>query len=278
LVLMAFPVDFFFFFSRSSISKNMMWQTVWVRLTSRRSLKVKNMQKRRNQLCSVKTKSKGIVSKTPRINGKQVQVLIKLSNNHEYDLLNYKVHGCILHASIARDCAECVPLPRNVQCCVSFVDDTFLWSSQTLVSTCWLLHALMMGYTLNCSILQWGSCYWGAGAKPIFKFSRGQWQPSTGGGGKLLYLFLKTLAKYTWCTMPSRGAGSGRRRWPLLPLGLTLLRCVTSIMTQSWEYVPMSPRESRSYTRSCRAGGPGGNNRRNEAHERKGGRKPKKPV
>jgi hypothetical protein len=32
--------------------------------------------------------------------GKQVQVLIKLSNNKEYDLINYKFHECILHASI----------------------------------------------------------------------------------------------------------------------------------------------------------------------------------
>jgi hypothetical protein len=33
-------------------------------------------------------------------NVKQVQVLIKISNNKEYDLVNYKVYGCILHASI----------------------------------------------------------------------------------------------------------------------------------------------------------------------------------
>jgi hypothetical protein len=33
------------------------------------------------------------------ISGKQVQVLIKLSNNLECDLINYKVHGCILQAS-----------------------------------------------------------------------------------------------------------------------------------------------------------------------------------
>jgi hypothetical protein len=37
------------------------------------------------------------------MNGKQVLVLIKLSNNKEYDLINYKVHGCILHASHGHD-------------------------------------------------------------------------------------------------------------------------------------------------------------------------------
>jgi hypothetical protein len=40
---------------------------------------------------------KGVVQKTPGINGKQIQVLIKLSNNLEYGLINYKVHGCISH-------------------------------------------------------------------------------------------------------------------------------------------------------------------------------------
>jgi hypothetical protein len=39
--------------------------------------------------------------KKPRINGKQVHILIKLSNNLEYDIITYKVHGCILHASVA---------------------------------------------------------------------------------------------------------------------------------------------------------------------------------
>jgi hypothetical protein len=51
-------VEFFidFFFSRSSISQKIMWQKDWVRLKSRRSLKVKNMQKQGNLLRSVKTK------------------------------------------------------------------------------------------------------------------------------------------------------------------------------------------------------------------------------
>jgi hypothetical protein len=39
-------------------------------------------------LRSVKTKWKGIIQKTPGINGKQVQVLIELSNNKEYDLMD----------------------------------------------------------------------------------------------------------------------------------------------------------------------------------------------
>jgi hypothetical protein len=43
LHLMIFPVDFLF--SWSFISKKMMWQKAWVRLTSRMSRKVKNMQK-----------------------------------------------------------------------------------------------------------------------------------------------------------------------------------------------------------------------------------------
>jgi hypothetical protein len=38
------------------ILEKMMWQKEWVRLTSGRSLKVKNMQKQANMLHSVKTK------------------------------------------------------------------------------------------------------------------------------------------------------------------------------------------------------------------------------
>jgi hypothetical protein len=38
--------------------------------------------------------------KTLGICGKQVYVLIKLSNNLEYDLINCKVHGCIVHVSV----------------------------------------------------------------------------------------------------------------------------------------------------------------------------------
>jgi hypothetical protein len=41
--------------------EKMMWQKHWVRLMSGKFLKVKNMQKQENLLCSVKTKSKGIV-------------------------------------------------------------------------------------------------------------------------------------------------------------------------------------------------------------------------
>jgi hypothetical protein len=37
--------------------------------------------------------------KTPKINVKNIQVLVELSNNKEYDLVDNKVHGCILHAS-----------------------------------------------------------------------------------------------------------------------------------------------------------------------------------
>jgi hypothetical protein len=43
-------------FNFSSISQKMMWQKVWVHLTSKRSLEVKNMQKQENMLDSVKTK------------------------------------------------------------------------------------------------------------------------------------------------------------------------------------------------------------------------------
>jgi hypothetical protein len=52
--LVVFPIDFFF--SCDSISQKIMWQKDWVRLKSRRSLKVKNMQKQGNLLQSVKTK------------------------------------------------------------------------------------------------------------------------------------------------------------------------------------------------------------------------------
>jgi hypothetical protein len=44
------------FFSRSSISWKMMWQKDWVRLTSERSLKLKNMQRRGFLYCGFKTK------------------------------------------------------------------------------------------------------------------------------------------------------------------------------------------------------------------------------
>jgi hypothetical protein len=29
--------------------------------------------------------------------------IIKLKNNKEYDLINYKIHGCILHVSMIPD-------------------------------------------------------------------------------------------------------------------------------------------------------------------------------
>jgi hypothetical protein len=53
LFLVASPIDFFF--SRSSISQKMMWQKVWVSLTSVRPLKLKNMQKQGNLIRCVKS-------------------------------------------------------------------------------------------------------------------------------------------------------------------------------------------------------------------------------
>jgi hypothetical protein len=60
LALVAFPIDFS---SHGLIfpKKNMMWQKDWVCLTSRRSVKVKNMQNQGNLLHGVKTKWKGVV-------------------------------------------------------------------------------------------------------------------------------------------------------------------------------------------------------------------------
>jgi hypothetical protein len=52
--LVAFPVDFFF--SGLLFPEKITWQKVWVRLTSGRSMEVKNMQKEGNLLRSVKTK------------------------------------------------------------------------------------------------------------------------------------------------------------------------------------------------------------------------------
>jgi hypothetical protein len=54
LRLVAFPIDFFF--SWSSIPRKNDVANFLVRLTFGRSMKVKNLQKQENLLCSVKTK------------------------------------------------------------------------------------------------------------------------------------------------------------------------------------------------------------------------------
>jgi hypothetical protein len=76
LVLVASPVDFS---SWSSISRNNDMAKSLGAFDVRKVPESQNHAKQENMLHSVKIKLKGIVYKTPRINGKQVQVLIKLS-------------------------------------------------------------------------------------------------------------------------------------------------------------------------------------------------------
>jgi hypothetical protein len=64
-------------------------------------VKLKNTQKQGFPFCRVRTKIKAIVYIIPQNIVKQVQVLRKLSSIREYDLINYKIHRYILHASVA---------------------------------------------------------------------------------------------------------------------------------------------------------------------------------
>jgi hypothetical protein len=64
----------------------------WVRLASRRSLKLKNTQKQGFWLS---------IFKKPGFNQKHVDDFYKLSNIKEYSIIIYNVYGCILHASSA---------------------------------------------------------------------------------------------------------------------------------------------------------------------------------
>jgi hypothetical protein len=93
--LVASLIDFFY--SRSSISwKNDVAKSLglWRPEGPWKSKTCKN-----KEFCFVVLKLNERRLFNPWINGKQVCILIKLSNNLEYDIINYIVHGCILHAS-----------------------------------------------------------------------------------------------------------------------------------------------------------------------------------
>jgi hypothetical protein len=52
--------------------------------------------------CKVITQIKGIISKSPKINIKYVYIIVYDANICEYVSINYKVHVCILHASVQK--------------------------------------------------------------------------------------------------------------------------------------------------------------------------------
>jgi rubrerythrin len=61
--------------------------------------KTKKTHNQRLMFYRAKTKMNGILWKIPKNNVKQVQYLRELQNIKEYDLINCKVCGYILHAS-----------------------------------------------------------------------------------------------------------------------------------------------------------------------------------